>query len=981
MPLRALTSKSALATTATSSSSSATSTTSPFTPADNAPAILTPATSGGRKIRITSSCNYTKPIIRLNLRNLDPESVPASTSTPSPLTPSPLSKAQPPKAQSSKVQPTPSPAPASAPFTPQPSVLASSSSSSAPTTTPIPSQPTQKTTPSPKPAITTTVATRLTTSTSEHTGSNCSTNSSSSISPSLAYDCDLSETAMAGNDEEQDPDPDFHHRRQPQRNRLIRSRSSSPLTKYLIHNNNSHNSDDNSREMGSDDPFKELGLKPYSPIWLPSRTPSFDRLMRDDGDGGDGDQLYSVSSRHHETFHDQNHQVDRELLKGFDLHESTNNDGNVDREIISNIHNRKDPMMGSSSSISKDRLDNAGNEGESIPLKRYHRYERFGSVRKRPHSPLVPDHFDDLEDKEYDAPLHPALPSQGPSSADARMNEMPNKRPKYDAVEPDQSQDQAQGKAAAHLPPQDNSQAGTEGGDIVASLDRNNISYVSSGQGPSYFWSGIRGNDHHHPQPYGSQRFPPHPPHPQNHPEQHHQYQQQQQQQDKGNFNNSHSYDHHDGSNNHPPNTHMYHPSKHPYQPRPWNTYRNPSYHSHQQQQQHYYYNHYYPQGGFQVQHENVGEDSNWFHGGDDGGFYRGRGRGRRGGRGRGHGRGRGRGRGRGWGRGGIGVCRRYPFLPDNSMDHRHQFEDEGGPFFNGHSPPHPLHGGPNGRHLYNDYLNSTGTTGTRSDPSSASPPPLLPVPRLLIAPVSPSLLQPQLQQAMITPTTTDSLPSSSLASAPTSHIPMIIPHHHRHPHNSSNSNNNISVSPRTDTSAINGTNINVDTTYLPPVASNTTSASTVSLQHPQQQPLHQETATSTLSSSSSASPRQPLPLSIPSISPSTTSHTNTHSTHSISHSNSHSRSRSHSHSGSRSKSPSPTSSSSSSSSLAHKIRRRRRLLASSDISALATKLLLEPSLYLQAQKQIRMLKQTVKELEDQNQWVEKNYEELLGLL
>ncbi|KAG0377823.1 hypothetical protein BGX24_005376 [Mortierella sp. AD032] len=457
MPLRALTSKSALATTTTSSSSSAT--TSPSTLTTNAPAILTPVTSGGRKIRITSSCNYTKPTIRLNLRNLDPESVPASTSSPSPLTPSP-----PPKALSSKVQPTPSPAPALAPFTPQPSVI-TSSSSSAPTTTPISSQPTQKTTPSPKPAITTTVATHLTTSTSERTGINYSTNSSSSISLSLGYDWDLSETAMAGNDEEQDPDPDLHHRRQPQRNRLIRSHSSSPLTKYLIHNNNSNdnNGDDNCKEMGSDDPFKELGLKPYSPIWLPSRTPSFDRLMRDDGGGGDGDQSYSVSSRHHEPFQDQNHQVDRELLKGFDLHESTNSDGNVDREIISNMHNRKDPMMGSLSSVSKDRLDSVGNEGESVPLEHYHRYERFGSVRKRPHSPLVPDHFDDLEDNEHDAPLHPALPSQGPSSADARTNEMSNKRSKYDAVEPDQNQDQAQGKAAAHLPPQHNSQARTEG--------------------------------------------------------------------------------------------------------------------------------------------------------------------------------------------------------------------------------------------------------------------------------------------------------------------------------------------------------------------------------------------------------------------------------------------------------------------------------------------------------------------------------------
>ncbi|KAF9545496.1 hypothetical protein EC957_010912 [Mortierella hygrophila] len=163
--------------------------------------------------------------------------------------------------------------------------------------------------------------------------------------------------------------------------------------------------------VGGEDPFKKLGLKPYSPIWLPSRTPSFEMMRQ---------RSYSPNPRHGMAIrpspvHDGDDVIgkdDRDIL-GFDLHEP--------------LKEEKDK------SNKKNLTTAAGKERQESGSSRL--YERFGSIKKRS-SPLLPDHYDDLED--YDAE------EVNIQMADAKINCMSTtKQPRLDHAQ-DQSQPRIQ---------------------------------------------------------------------------------------------------------------------------------------------------------------------------------------------------------------------------------------------------------------------------------------------------------------------------------------------------------------------------------------------------------------------------------------------------------------------------------------------------------------------------------------------------------
>ncbi|KAG9069540.1 hypothetical protein KI688_010443 [Linnemannia hyalina] len=200
-------------------------------------------------------------------------------------------------------------------------------------------------------------------------GSRCS----SDIGLPPDYDCDLNDED--GTTDEPDPDPDLRRRRRHTQPQLIRSPSLFHPLPLPTKQENQIQAPEMNCSVDDEDPFKKLGLKPYSPIWLPSRTPSFETMRQ---------RSYSPNPRHGMNIrpspvHDGDDVIgkdDRDIL-GFDLHE---------------------PFKEEDKSNKKNLTTAAGKERQEPGSSRL--YERFGSIKKRS-SPLLPDHYDDLED--YDA--------------------------------------------------------------------------------------------------------------------------------------------------------------------------------------------------------------------------------------------------------------------------------------------------------------------------------------------------------------------------------------------------------------------------------------------------------------------------------------------------------------------------------------------------------------------------------------------------
>ncbi|KAG0066158.1 hypothetical protein BGZ90_001528 [Linnemannia elongata] len=353
MPLPPLPTKTTLAAIATKATptctSSSLSTAQPvITTNDNINSSPTPP--AGRKIRIISSCNYTNPMIRLNLKNLNPNTV-TSTTTASPA----CAPKTPARDQVPKVQAAPhsvsSSFPVSTLATPDPSQASLTSTSKQ--TTPMKS--------------TQTVANTIKSSNSTYSSNGSSSNSNFSLSPD--YDGDLSD--KAGTTDEPDPDPDLHHRRRLAQPQLNRSPSLPHPRPLLTEQQNQSQEPEVTSSVDGEDPFKELGLKPYSPIWLSSRTPSFEMMRQ---------RSYSPNPRHRMTICPSQVQDDDDVI------------GKNDREILGfDLH---EPLKEEVEST-KNQITAAGNETKEPGSN--HRYERFGSIKKRP-SPLLPNHYDDLED-------------------------------------------------------------------------------------------------------------------------------------------------------------------------------------------------------------------------------------------------------------------------------------------------------------------------------------------------------------------------------------------------------------------------------------------------------------------------------------------------------------------------------------------------------------------------------------------------------
>ncbi|KAF9147343.1 hypothetical protein BG015_011032 [Linnemannia schmuckeri] len=832
-----------------------------------------PTPPAGKKIRITSSCNYTKPIIQLNFKSLHSKISAATTTSISP--PTSPTQADPAKTQVSKIQAVlpsaPSPLPMSTPATPDTPSVFTPSTFAVPAPPPVVAS-TSTANLSISPKVTQKVASTIG---ANSANSNNGSSSSSNISLSPGYDCDLSGDVASMTDEA-DPDPDLHHRRrrqpQPQRTHSsslpLPSPSSLPL--HTKSQNQTQEPEMTSSTDGGEDPFKEFGLKSYSPIWLPSRTPSFE-LMRQ--------RSYSPNPRHEMTIRSSNDCGDEHTdvlcpndkndrgISGFDLRKFLNEEADK--------------------SNNKDLINFPGKERQEIGSN--HRYERFGSIKKRP-SPLLPDHYDDLEDDDDD--------EVNQQMVHAKIDGMlTNKRPRRDHP---QYHDQVPPTPPLSLPPNvNNNHGGTENDD---------------GQGPSFhLWSDNSSGNHDHPHrhpPYGSQRFPPtqHHSHPRQQPY-HHQYRPQQQ---DTLSNNNHPYNYHH---------HHHHQNNHPYQPQPWTSYRGIKYHY---------------SGGFhthtrQVFHPNHGdgeEESSWFHR-DRASFGRG-------GRGRGHKRG-GRGRGRSYSH--AGYFGRYPFPPHhpgggNGMDpyhrqqYQHHFEDECS------MTDHRLE-------ITNGSLTGTDTV---NGPSSSPPPP----PPSHFA-VPPSSTAPSREHVV------DSHPRPSSSSLSITSSPCTIAGT-KHPSHSHNHHNHASAQQHHhDPIALNVHSTKAHMSVAPPqpfpsaMPSSTRTKTIVPLSN---------TTTSTTASLSYSFPSS---LGTPSPPPQP-----------IHHSLTSSRSFPRSRSRSMSKSPSPTS-------LEESAQKRLTRYASSETSSLAHKLATEQTLLLQAQKQIRFLTHTLKDLQDRHQLVEQNYDLLLA--
>ncbi|KAF9329033.1 hypothetical protein BGZ91_000723 [Linnemannia elongata] len=289
-------------------------------------------------------------MIRLNLKNLNPNTV-TSTTTASPA----CAPKTPARDQVPKVQAAPhsvsSSFPVSTLATPDPSQASLTSTSKQ--TTPMKS--------------TQTVANTIKSSNSTYSSNGSSSNSNFSLSPD--YDGDLSD--KAGTTDEPDPDPDLHHRRRLAQPQLNRSPSLPHPRPLLTEQQNQSQEPEVTSSVDGEDPFKELGLKPYSPIWLSSRTPSFEMMRQ---------RSYSPNPRHRMTICPSQVQDDDDVI------------GKNDREILGfDLH---EPLKEEVEST-KNQITAAGNETKEPGSN--HRYERFGSIKKRP-SPLLPNHYDDLED-------------------------------------------------------------------------------------------------------------------------------------------------------------------------------------------------------------------------------------------------------------------------------------------------------------------------------------------------------------------------------------------------------------------------------------------------------------------------------------------------------------------------------------------------------------------------------------------------------
>ncbi|KAH7038711.1 hypothetical protein BKA57DRAFT_442022 [Linnemannia elongata] len=639
-PLPTKTTLAAIATKATPTCTSSSSSTAQPVITTNDNNNNSPTPPAGRKIRIISSCNYTNPMIRLNLKNLNPKTV-TSTTTASPASaPKTPVRDQVPKVQAASHSVSSS-FPVSTSATPDPSQASLTSTSKQ--TTPMKS--------------TQTVVNTIKSSNSTYSSNGSSSNSNFSLSPD--YDGDLSD--KAGTTDEPDPDPDLHHRRRLAQPQLNRSPSLPHPHPLLTEQQNQSQEPEVTSSVDGEDPFKELGLKPYSPIWLSSRTPSFEMMRQ---------RSYSPNPRHRMTIcpsqvQDDDDVIgkdDREIL-GFDLHEPL-------KEEVESTENQ---------------ITAAGNETQEPGSN--HRYERFGSIKKRP-SPLLPNHYDDLEDQDAE--------EVNLQMVDAKTIMLTTKRPKRD-----HAQDQSHAPPPPPLlrPHANNSNIGSnhaeaESGEIDEGPDRTH--HNGECPFPPFCPDNNNSNDEHpyRQQRFGNQRLPPS----QHNPQPYHQlYPHRRHSQQHENFqSNNYSYDHYHYNHNHPINR--------PYQSRPWTTYRG---------------NNYRHPGEFH--HTRDGSHPGNGGDGDEGSFWF---RHERAFIGRWRGRGRGFGRGRGRGRGGYGnpeLYNRYHFPPRQGGSHgtdpshqqqyEHRFEDED-PMIDAR----PLE-------ITNGTSTSTGTVIV-SDPSSGSRPP-----------------------------------------------------------------------------------------------------------------------------------------------------------------------------------------------------------------------------------------------------------------
>lgn len=845
----------AVATKAASISSSSSSTaTQPATPTSDNNNSPTPPT--GRKIHITSSCNYTKPIIRLNFKNLNPKTTTSTTTSSPSYAPTALVIHQDPKDQAASY-PGSSLLPVSTPAAPDLShALLTSTSKQA--NKPKSAQPVVNT-------IKSSNSTKI------------SNRSCSSSNISLPPDFNNARSDEIGTKDVRDPSPDtcLLHYTQPQ---LARSPSLSHQPSRPTKQQDQTQEPEMNCSVDGEDPFKELGLKPYSPIWLPSRTPSFEMMRQ---------RSYSPNPRHGMTIrpsqaHDDDDVIgnDDRIILGFDLHE---------------VFQEEDDKP------NKKNLTTTVGEERQEPGS-HRQYEKFGCIKKR-HSSLLPDHYDDLEDHDAE--------EANLQMVDAKANCISmTKRPRHD-----HAQDQSQ---VSHSPPPlpyannsniSNNHDIAESGEKMEGPSR----AVRNGQSPfPHLWSDNNSNNsnHGHPyrqQPFGNLRFPSsqHLPHPHRQSKHHRSHSQQHETLQNNNFS---------------LNRHHNLQINRPYKSRRGTFYRG---------------NNYQHPGGLHATRDGFPPGNGGV--GDEGStrFHHERefsGRGRKRGRGRGFGRGRGRGR---ESYDSVEFYNRYHFPPrqdgSHGMNphHQHQyqqhFEDEG-PLIDAR-----LHEIANGT--------STGTgTGTVSCSASASPPPPLP---------------PQEHPTDPHPPPSSSLLSTASSSRTTLHPNLNLSHHihasaqqnEKHSHINNSSNTRSSTSPQPIPS-------------VPPSSKET--KTTVA-------PLSKSTTSSTTSFPSSFPSSLRTPSSPPP--PVFISHHPPSSHNSIS---SKSFPRSHSLSRSRSRSPSPAT-------LASSAQIRLTRYAASEISSLAQKLTTEQTLRVQAQKQIRLLTQSLRDLEERNQLVEQNYEMLLA--
>ncbi|KAG0277292.1 hypothetical protein BGZ96_002922, partial [Linnemannia gamsii] len=149
------------------------------------------------------------------------------------------------------------------------------------------------------------------------------------------------------------------------------------------------------------DPFVEMGLKPYSPIWLPSRAPSFEHLLRQ--------RSYSPNPRHATTTTSTTTVTQINTTPPLQVGHVDGDDdvivfGRQDDTESFDEFDLRDPLKEEATISSEKDLKNAspgsGKERQDKVGSSTHWYERFGNIKKRP-SPLLPDHYDNLEDYDH----------------------------------------------------------------------------------------------------------------------------------------------------------------------------------------------------------------------------------------------------------------------------------------------------------------------------------------------------------------------------------------------------------------------------------------------------------------------------------------------------------------------------------------------------------------------------------------------------